>query len=351
MGKTLVVCTGGTGGHLMPALAVAEEARMRGYNVVFVTGKQKVPGLLNGFKVWRVHSGEPFSWKKGLIKEWSLLGLGIIESLYISLEFTKDLKVLAAGSFASAPLLFSLSFLGWPFFLLEQNAIPGKTVLFFAKRAKGIFLSFKEAKEFLPKDNLFITGNPIRPSLMRKYKKSEARKILDLPQDKFIVLVLGGSLGAVSLVKEVMKFIDDFKDAYFLIQTGEKNVNIFRENEGHNFRLKAFFTRMNCVYSAIDVAISRAGGTTISEMAFFGIPVILIPFPYAAMNHQHANAKALEKKGAAVVIDEKEFGSDALKVALKRLLESEELRGSMSEAIRNFSHPDATSLILDRMES
>ncbi len=186
---------------------------------------------------------------------------------------------------------------------------------------------------------------------MRIWEKENARERLSLPMDRKVVLVLGGSLGALSLVKEVLGLVERFEDVFFLIQTGKRNYGLFDRKEGANFKLVSFLPEMDCVYSAIDIAVSRAGGTTISEMAYFGIPAILVPYPYAAMDHQRANAEALLRKGACIVVDESDFGTGKLEEALRGLLMDENLQGRLRRSIRTFSNPNAAVEIIKTMES
>jgi UDP-N-acetylglucosamine--N-acetylmuramyl-(pentapeptide) pyrophosphoryl-undecaprenol N-acetylglucosamine transferase len=347
--KTLVIATGGTGGHLMPSLALAEEARERGYRVLFITGGEKVRGLLNGYQRVSVKSGELLGGKNKL-REATRLIRGFAQSLSISLDHLKEVPFVAAGSFATLPVLLSMSFLGLPFFLLEQNAIPGKTVRLFSGRARGVFLSFEEAGRYLRTNRLYITGNPIRKEVIRVIPREEAKSRLGIPLKRPVVLVLGGSLGAISLVKEAIEIAPQFRDAFFYILTGERNYGQFEVKRGENFLLVPFQREMNCVYSASEIAISRAGGSTIAELAYYGIPVILVPYPHAADNHQLANALAVQKKGGAYIVEERNFKEGKLVSFLKRLLGSSEEREKMRYALLRLSRPQAASCIMDIIE-
>ncbi len=267
----LVVATGGTGGHVYPALAVAAEAERRGWEVLFLLGKVKEGVRFGGFKAKRVPAG-PIKGVGALTRLAS--ALKIAAGALLSAAELRGSALLAFGSYASVPALLAARALRVPYWLMEQNVVPGATVRLFAKGARAVFTAFPETQ--LPEGSRAIwVGNPLRPEL-RPLPKEKALAHWGF-DSRPVVLVLGGSLGARALSTACYKLAKALKGVQFLIISGKRDYGLFPEKEGENFRVVDFVEDMSFAYSAAALAVSRAGGGAIAELAFFGVPAILVP--------------------------------------------------------------------------
>jgi UDP-N-acetylglucosamine--N-acetylmuramyl-(pentapeptide) pyrophosphoryl-undecaprenol N-acetylglucosamine transferase len=353
MEKKLVIATGGTGGHLFPALVLAEEARCSGFSVKVSLGDLRLPLDLSDFEVVVVKSG-PLAGRGirgglGLLK----LGVGTLQSIRHILGWgKKNLCVLGTGSYASAPVLLSARLLGVPYFLIEQNSVPGRVIRRFAGGANAVFLTFPGAKEHLEGAETLWTGNPIRT--LKRIDRKEARERLGFSRDRPLLFCIGGSQGSRILAQAACEVATGFKDLQFLIQSGAQNhpglVAEFGES-GENYRLVPFIEDMSLPYSAADFALSRAGGGAIAEMAALGVPPILVPLATASDQHQLENAKALVSTDAALLIEEKDLNPESLSEEISSLLENPELLESLRDNLSAFAKPDAASSIIKALNA
>ncbi len=333
----LIVASGGTGGHIFPAVAVALEGKKAGMNVSFWVGGAKLPfdrfqGSLdaNDIPIIRFPSGRN---PVALVK-------GAITAAYhiMDMAATDRTVVIGAGSYAVAPVLASSVLLGVPIYLLEQNLIPGRVVRFFSRFARCVFSEFPSSRrEFVH------AGNPIRP--MKVIDKTSARKFLLLPTDRPIILVIGGSLASLKLAQTAVQAANMLKDAHFVIQTGGK----IPHDGPENITFIDFIRDIWLYYSAVDLLIARAGGGTIAEAALFKLPSIFVPYPFASDNHQLHNAKFVEKLGGAAVISERELTAERLADTIRNLIQSPQKLREMSQKISEFARPNAARRVINEI--
>lgn len=353
----LLLCGGGTAGHINPAVAVADVVRKNEKNseILFVGtkhGMEKKLVPLNGYDIRyiKIHG---FERKLSLynIKVAAELLKAVRASEKIIKEFKPD-AVLGTGGYVTGPVLFAAARLKIPCMVHESNAYPGVTVRLLSNKVDIVALAMKEAKAYLknPK-RIEITGNPLRPSIL-KVSKEEARKKLGF-DDKKTVLIFGGSLGAEFFNNAVCDYIsDEVKNdrVRFVMAAGKNNryeklVKRFESNgikleEHKNLIVAEYIYDIEYAMNAADIIIGRSG-SSVSEMLAAGKPSILVPSPNVAGNHQEHNARAVERAGAAVVITEDKLNKDSLKRAVDDILFNEETLAKMSEAAKKAAIYDA----------
>jgi UDP-N-acetylglucosamine--N-acetylmuramyl-(pentapeptide) pyrophosphoryl-undecaprenol N-acetylglucosamine transferase len=303
---------GGTGGHLFPAVAVAEKikARIPEADILFVGTKTKIEGRVIpklGYKFRSI-------WIKGFARTFTLenlffplkLGVSLIQSLIINMNF-KPRVAIGSGGYVSGPAIWGSSVMGAKIILLEQNSYPGVTTRLLERYADEIHISFADSNKYLrSKEKIKLTGNPVRESLYQVNKEAALRHY-NLDSGKKTLLILGGSLGAASINKAVadsLKLILE-KEIQVIWQTGSNYFEEFKNKSGKGIFISPFIEDMNLAYSAADLVIARAGATTIAELLVLGIPSVLIPSPNVAENHQYFNAKSLADVGAVILIEDK----------------------------------------------
>jgi len=311
----MMISGGGTGGHIFPAVAVAEEwkAQYPQSEILFVgaQGKmemQKVPDA--GFKI----VGLPI---RGLQRKVTLKNLllpfYIIRSLVQSFQLLSSFKphiVAGFGGYASAPLLFSAAVKGIPIIIQEQNSYAGLANKVLSKWAKKICVAYDDMEQFFPKDRLVHTGNPIRINVLRSLQQSNAtaKSAWNLVEGKKTILVIGGSLGATTINKSIEACLPELKalDVQVIWQTGNRDAERLANFTSDAIKVTAFIKEMDKAYGAADYIVSRAGAIAVSELAIVGKPVILIPSPNVTEDHQTKNAMALVKKDAAILVKDAE---------------------------------------------
>ncbi len=245
--------------------------------------------------------------------------------------------VVAAGGYVGAAPLLAARLRGVPFFLLEQNRIPGRVTRLFASAARGLFLAYPLATEL--RAETYVTGNPLRPEMVTGGREDDGKTIL----------VLGGSQGARALNLAAVDAAAALPGFRFVILTGRRDYEMVRSTvRSSNCELVDFTDRPGELYRRATIAISRAGGMVLSELAAFGIPAILIPFPYATDRHQDANARYLTAHGAAVVLDQNSLSG--LVSEVRRLMDDSERRARIADAVRSLARPQATQDIAERIE-
>lgn len=351
---------GGTGGHIFPAIAIADEIRKRFPDAEFLfigaNGKmemEKVPQA--GYKIEGIdiagidrgnmlsNLGLPFKILKSLSK-----------SKRIIKNFAPDFAV-GTGGFASGPALYEASKMGIPIFIQEQNAHAGVTNKILSKKAKAVFTAYPKVEGF-PAEKIKFLGNPIRENIISGMQEtSSAKEKLGLDKNKLTILSVGGSLGSRTLNNGWKENLDQLKEkGYQLIwQTGKLD---FKElsNESRisnlesQIQLKEFIKDMETAYSAADVIVSRAGAIAISELAVAEKPVVLVPFPFAAEDHQTKNAMNLVEKNAAKMVKDSEM-QEKFWSTLSEICENENVRKEMSENLKYFAKPNAAKEIVDEI--
>jgi UDP-N-acetylglucosamine--N-acetylmuramyl-(pentapeptide) pyrophosphoryl-undecaprenol N-acetylglucosamine transferase len=364
----LVIAGGGTGGHLFPGIAVAEEflARDPGNEVLFVGTERGVEARLLpklGYRLELVAAagvrGKSFI---GQLKGLAGLLYGYSQSRRILKEFRPDL-VLGVGGYASAPLVLAARGLLIPRFVHEQNAIPGMTNKLLSRIVEQSFISLEESRKFFPKDTTLLTGNPLRRQILDEVAANPPCSQGSLPPfDKggieggFHLLVFGGSLGAHSInmvMAAAAPLLGRLGTAISVThQTGEKDfeeVTVSYRNAEVNAKVVPFIDNMAAEYRAADLVICRAGATTIAEVTACGKTCIFIPFPHAVDDHQRKNAEALLKCSAGFMLLERELTPESLVNQIAELVSSPSLLRETGENARSIARLDAAKVIVDEM--
>ncbi|WBX99707.1 undecaprenyldiphospho-muramoylpentapeptide beta-N-acetylglucosaminyltransferase [Chryseobacterium gambrini] len=348
---------GGTGGHIFPAIAIADEIRKRFPDAEFLfigaNGKmemEKVPQAgykIEGIDIAGINRGNllsnlglPFKILKSLSK-----------SKKIIKNFAPDFAV-GTGGFASGPALYEASKLGIPIFIQEQNAHAGVTNKILSKKAKAVFTAYPKVEGF-PAEKIKFLGNPIRENIISGIQEtSQAKEKMGLDKDKLTILSVGGSLGSRTLNNGWKDNLENLKEkGYQLIwQTGKLDYSELSSDLQlpASIQLKEFIKDMETAYSAADVIVSRAGAIAISELAVAQKPVILVPFPFAAEDHQTKNAINLVEKNAARMVKDSEM-KEKFWDTLSEICENEKVRKEMSENLKYFAKPNAAKEIVDEI--
>ena len=351
---------GGTGGHIFPAVAIAQEIQKRFPDAEFLfmgaNGKmemEKVPQA--GFKIEGLNIA---GFDRGNLLANINLPFKVISSLLkarkIIKEFQPDFAV-GTGGFASGPALFIAARMGIPTFIQEQNSLPGKTNIFNAKKAKTVFTAYPNMEKFFNGTKTLFQGNPIRKNIITDIiDRDLAKEKLGLEKGKLTILSVGGSLGSRTLNNGWKENINQVleKDYQLIWQTGKLDYkNILEETKdihSRNIQIVEFIKNMEMAYSAADVIVSRAGAIAISELAIAKKPVLLVPFPFAAEDHQTKNAQTLVEKNAAKMVKDTEM-KEKFWNTLSEICENEDLRTEMAQNLEFFSKPKATEEIVNEI--
>ncbi len=342
---------GGTGGHLFPAIAVAEKIKMLRPEAefLFVGNKEKieatvVPNLGYNFKpIWIKGFARKFDIQNALFPFKVIVSL--VQSFLINNNFKPSVAI-GSGGYVSGPAVWAASKLGAKVVLLEQNSFPGVTTRILEKSASEIHVSFEDTLKYLKnKDHAFVTGNPVRSSLKLIDKKTALNKF-GLKENKKTVLIIGGSLGAGSINKAVAKFLNEFSqdEIQIIWQTGKYYFENYKHHKKENVWVNAFIDDMSAAFSACDILISRGGATTIAEITNLGIPAVIVPSPNVAANHQYMNAKSLSDKNAAELLADEKVEQDLFETVVKVLNDENKLK-ELSENVKKFAKPDAALII------
>lgn len=356
-GLKFILSGGGTGGHIYPAIAIANELKLRfpDADFLFVGAKdkmemQKVPQA--GYTIKGL-------WIAGLQRKITMQNMmfpfKLISSLWTSRKIIKEFKpdvVIGTGGFASGPLLQMANNLNIPTVIQEQNSYPGITNKLLSKKANSICVAYENLDRFFPKEKIVITGNPVRQDLLEiDSKRKEAIKHYNLDPNKKTLLVLGGSLGARRLNRLIEKEIYTIisKDIQIIWQCGKlyyHDYNHFTDRK--MVQVVSFIDRMDLVYAAADFIISRAGASSVSELCLVGKPVIFIPSPNVSEDHQTKNAKAILDKNGALLIKENELDA-TFEPIFSNLVFNENLQKELSENIKKLARPNATKDIVEEI--
>jgi UDP-N-acetylglucosamine--N-acetylmuramyl-(pentapeptide) pyrophosphoryl-undecaprenol N-acetylglucosamine transferase len=345
---------GGTGGHLFPAIAVAQKIKEKKpqADIMFIGTKHKIEGRLVpelGYKFKSI-------WIKGFSRGSVLqnilfpvkLVVSTVQSMLINLSFRPKVAI-GSGGYVSGPAVYAAYIIGAKVVLLEQNSYPGVTTRMLEKYADEIHISFEESRKYLKnKKRIYLTGNPVRETLTLT-DRNEALSKFNLKPGKRTVLVLGGSLGAATLNKAAYSLLESLKryEVQLIWQTGKNYYDQYKEHASENIYISPFVEDMNAAYSACDLLISRAGATTIAEIAVLGIPSILIPSPNVAENHQYYNAKFLSDSNAAILLEDKDALTGLLPV-IEDTLFNEERLNQLRQNSRKCGRKEAADIIADR---
>ena len=358
MANKFIISGGGTGGHIYPAVAIANElkAQFPDATFLFVGAKdkmemQKVPQA--GYKIEGL-------WIAGLQRKITVqnamfpikLASSLLKSFFILKRFKPDV-VIGTGGFASGAVLKVASMLGIPTVIQEQNSYPGITNKLLAKKANSICVAYENLERFFPKEKLHFTGNPVRQDLMEvASKKEEAIAHFKLDASKKTLLILGGSLGARRINQLIEKELDFLLQLDFQIiwQCGKHYLNEYSKyNETENVQVTAFIDRMDLVYAAADIVISRSGASSVSELCIVGKPTIFIPSPNVSEDHQTKNAKAIVERGAAILIKESNL-DDEFKIVFEAIVKDQGKLQNLTENIKKLAKPNATKAIVEEIK-
>ncbi|MCG8411427.1 MAG: undecaprenyldiphospho-muramoylpentapeptide beta-N-acetylglucosaminyltransferase [Bacteroidales bacterium] len=356
MSKNIIISGGGTGGHIFPAISIANaiKAIEPKTNILFVgaLGKiemEKVPAA--GYEI----IGLPVA---GLQRRLTFKNITFIFKLIRSLlkarSIIKNFKpdvVVGVGGYASGPVLRIANKKQIPTLIQEQNSYAGITNKLLAKKAQKICVAYEGMEKYFPKNKIILTGNPVRQDLLDKItNREEALKYFKLNPDKKTILVIGGSLGARTINQSLVNEIDNLKKSEFQIlwQTGkfyyQKVKQEIENKKAENVKVLDFITRMDMAYAVADIIISRAGAGTISELCLVAKPVVLVPSPNVAEDHQTKNAMALVNKNAALIIKDSEAKEKLIQSSFDLLRDEEKLK-SLSQNIEKMALRDSDKII------
>ena len=352
-----ILSGGGTGGHIYPAIAIANELQDKFPDAEFLfvgaqdkMEMQKVPQA--GYKIEGL-------WIAGLQRKLTfsnaIFPIKLLSSLWKSRKIIKNFKpdvVVGTGGFASGPLLQMANSLNIPTVIQEQNSFPGITNKLLSKKANAICVAYENLERFFPKNKIVLTGNPVRQDLLDiDSKRSEAISYFNLDDNKKTVLVLGGSLGSRRINQLIEKELD------YLVELG---VQVFWQcgnfymaeykhfSEKEDVQVVSFIDRMDLIYAAADFVISRAGASSVSELCLVGKPTIFIPSPNVAEDHQTKNAKAIVDKKGALILKESEL-DEKFESEFNRLINDENLQNELSQNMKKLAKPNATKDIVEQI--
>ncbi len=359
--ERVIISGGGSGGHIFPAVAIADEIKKRNpqVDILFVgaNGKmemEKVPAA--GYKIIGldiVGFQRKFTFKN------FLLPFKIIQSLIKAKNILKEFKpqvVIGVGGYASGPTLKAAQSLNIPTLVQEQNSFPGKTNKLLAHKVKTICTAYEGLDKYFPKEKIVLTGNPIRSSVVAdlEQKKNDGYAFYKLDPSKKTILIIGGSLGARTLNESAINHLSKFENQsiQLLWQCGKFYYNTLKDqlkNLPENVKMVEFIERMDYAYAISDTIISRAGAISVSELSLVHKPTILVPSPNVAEDHQTKNAMALVKQNAALIIKDNDAKEQLIPAAIS-LLDDSKKQQELVQAIQLLGKPMATETIVTEIE-
>ena len=353
----IILSGGGTGGHIYPAIAIANSLKEAFPNAefLFVGAKdrmemEKVPQA--GYDIKGL-------WISGIQRSLTLKNamfpFKLISSLWNAREIVKSFKpdiAIGTGGFASGPLLYIAASKHIPCLIQEQNSYPGITNKLLAKKVQKICVAYDNLERFFPKDKIIKTGNPVRQDLLNIDSKTvEAKNFFNLKHGKYTLLVLGGSLGARNINSLIEKELDflDMQNVQVIWQCGKLYYSQYKiYNNTKDIQVYPFLNNMDFAYAAADIIISRAGASSVSELCIVGKPVIFIPSPNVAEDHQTKNAMAIVEKDAAMIIKEGDLDVD-FENKFSQLVQSPEKQKKLGTNIKKIALVNATKDIRDEV--
>lgn len=355
--KSFILSGGGTGGHIYPAVSIADALKEKypEADFLFVGASdrmemQKVPAC--GYKIKGL-------WISGIQRKLSLknilIPLKLIHSLitaYFILKKQRPNIAIGTGGYASAALLKMAGWMGIPTLIQEQNSYPGITNKWLASKAEKICVAYPNLERFFPAEKIIYTGNPIRKSIGNStMNQAEARIHFDLDPNKKTVLVIGGSLGAKAINELIAAKTDFFNDnsVQILWQCGKLYYERFKNLASKNIKITAYINKMDIAYTAASVIISRAGASSVSELTLVGKPILFIPSPYVSEDHQTKNAEALVSQNAAIMIPQTELGLNFENI-FNELINNTSKQELLSKNISKLAKPNATQTIVNEID-
>ncbi len=356
-GMRFIIAGGGTGGHIFPALAIANALKKmdESIEILFVGAKgkmemDKIPEA--GYNIVGLTIAGYN--RSSLIKNVSL-PLKLFKSFFEVTTILKSFKptaVIGVGGYSSFPILRLAQTRKIPTFIHESNSLPGKSNILLGKRAAKIFVASEGMEKYFPANKIVLTGNPVRNIFFKKINKKEALDFFGLKEGQKTVFAMGGSLGAKSINETLETNIDLFKKnkLQLIWQTGKPFAEraAKAEEDRNNIWTNAFVTHMEYAYAAADVVVARSGAMTVAELCVVAKPAVLVPYPFAAEDHQAANAIALVKKEAGIMVRDEEAKTKLMNVLLA-LLNDEELMNTMQNNIAQMANYNADEVIASEM--
>lgn len=359
-----IISGGGTGGHIFPAIAIANGLKRRIPNaeILFIGAKDKmemtkVPEAgypIEGLEIMGMKRGLSWANTKHNFKLPFQLFKSMRKAKKIILDYNPD-AVIGVGGYASGPTLEVATSLDIPCLIQEQNSFPGVTNKMLSTKVQSICVAYPHLDQYFPKEKIIYTGNPVRLDIINVTSgNQEAYSFFNFSPEKKTIIIIGGSLGALSINNCIKNNLDILlkENIQIIWQTGEnyfKNLDEdFKQKYHENIRILPFIKRMDYAYSIADVIISRAGALAISELCIIGKACILIPFPNAAEDHQTKNAQVLSEQNAAVLIPDHET-SKKLIPEITKLIHDEDLQKNMGNNIKHFAMPDAVERIVNEI--
>ncbi|MDR1672619.1 MAG: undecaprenyldiphospho-muramoylpentapeptide beta-N-acetylglucosaminyltransferase [Bacteroidales bacterium] len=353
--RYVIISGGGTGGHLFPAIAIANAiaAQHPTAHVLFVGARgrmemEKVPEA--GYRI----IGLPVRGfdRKQPLKNFKVLWL-LVKSLFIALKIVRRIRpdvVIGVGGYASAPVLYAAEMCHIPTIIQEQNSYAGVTNRILAKRVNKICVAYEGMEKYFPAGKIVVTGNPVRSNFMESIMRHQTMVFFDFAHDRPTILVLGGSLGARTINRSVLASLDTLPENINLIwQTGSEyeersHQAVYDKKLQDRVKVFRFINRMELAFAAADLVISRAGASTISELCIIGKPCILVPSPNVAEDHQTKNAQMLAKKNAAIMIPDSKATEKLMPTAIT-VVQNPEMLEPLSENIRKLARFNAAQTI------
>ena len=355
----IIISGGGSGGHVYPAIAIANALRSKGIkDILFVGAKgkiemEKVPAAgypIKGLWISGLHRRKKW---RNILFPFKLI-TSLVKAKTIIDSFKPDV-VVGVGGFASGPVLKVAQMKSIPTLIQEQNSYPGITNKLLAKQARKICVAYPGMSRFFAEDKIVFTGNPVRKDLINVDElKDEAYSYFGLDQNKKTILIFGGSLGAQSINEAIdhnSKLIEDLEDVQLLWQVGKHYYDTYKNShlsQCDHVSIKPFIDRMDYAYALADTIICRAGALTISELSLVGRPAVFVPSPNVAEDHQTKNAASLVDNNAAIMVHDSKLKEELVEKALK-LLRDISTQKSLSENIRQMAMPEASDKIADEI--
>ncbi len=355
---TILFAGGGTGGHLYPAIAIAEEILKQdpSVKIVFTGTKAKIEARVVPQKGFEFHT----IWISGFSRRLTVnnllfplkVAVSLIQSFFLMKRVRPDV-VVGTGGYVCGPVLFIASLLGIPTVVHESNSYPGVTTRLLASMVTKVFVMFDVTKKYLSSSAAVeLVGNPTRAELS-SVSREEGSRFFGLDPAKKTLFAFGGSLGAASINRAMPEVVKDAVayDYQVIWQTGDSDWNSASAVPQHaNIKMMKYVDRMDCGYAAADVIVSRSGATTLAELTRLGKPALLVPYPYAAANHQEQNARAMVDSGAALMIRDSELSTGLLPAVHELLFDAQKQR-LMAEQSRQLGKPNAGGVIASALLS
>ncbi|WP_238785338.1 undecaprenyldiphospho-muramoylpentapeptide beta-N-acetylglucosaminyltransferase [Blattabacterium cuenoti] len=355
----IIIGSGGTGGHIYPGIAIADELKKKvpKIDILFIGSKnhmeiKEIPKF--GYPI------EGFSISGGRNKIFSMYGFSLLIELIYSFFLAKNIikkfrpdLVIGTGGFVSFPTLYAAKINKIPILIQEQNSYPGLTNRIFSRYAKKICVAYEQAKNYFPKEKTILTGNPIRSEILQLPSKKEACIHLGLKIKKPIILSMGGSQGSNRINNAWIKGLDKLIkfNIQLIWQVGKLDIHRIKKNKTSrhsNFILMEYIENIQICYAAADIIVSRAGALTIAETCIIGKPYILIPFPWSSDDHQNKNAKILYDHEAALIIKDEEVENKLVDSTIQ-LIHDTIMKEKMSKNIFQLGKPKATNDIVNEI--